>query len=154
MASDTTFALEHFKKNKAEEREDRKDKIILYIKKNPGQSIYKIAKELEIPRTSIPKLLDELIEEEEIKREIDFSPGTKREKFAYYIRTIDDFSFDNFSEENLKNKEFGKFTLRLMKSTQKNGNPFHLILNDGSKHLFSVNDNIEKHIKELIGIQF
>ncbi len=154
MASNTSYALEKFKENKAERREDRKDKIILYIKNNPGRSTYKIALDNEIPRTSLPKLLDELIEEEEIKCKIEFSPGTKREKFAYYVRTIDDFSFNNFSEDNLRNKEFGKFTLRLMKSTQKNRNSFHIILNDGTKHLVSPSDKVEKKIKELIDIEF
>lgn len=153
MKSNTISALEQFKKNKEEQREDRKDRITLYIKKYPGQSIYSIAMNLAIPRTSIPKLLDELIEEEEIKVISEFSSGTKRKKFAYYIRTIDDFSFDNFSEENLRNKEFRKFTLRLMKSTQKNGKSFHIILNDGSKHLISVNDSIKKKIEELTDIQ-
>ncbi len=154
MASKTTFAREQFKFNKEDIREERKDQIILYIKQKPGQSIYQIAKDLGIPRSSIPKLLYELLEEEEIKAQDGFSGKTKRKKKSFFVRTLDDFSFDNFTEINLQNKEFGKFTYRLMKSTLKNKGSFNLILIDKSVVKIEKHDDLSNKIKELTGLGF
>lgn len=154
MVSKTTFAREQFKFNKEEKREERKDQIVLYLKQKPGQSIYQIAKYLGIPRSSLPKLLDELVEEEEIKVQDEFSGKTKRKKKSYFVRTLDDFSFDNFTEANLRNKEFGKFTYRLMKSTLKNKGSFNLILRDKSVVKIENHDDLSDKIKELTGLDF
>ncbi|MHA2031811.1 MAG: hypothetical protein ACW99Q_20725 [Candidatus Kariarchaeaceae archaeon] len=148
MEYKASSALEQFKKNKETEREERKDEIILYLKKNPGQSIYFISKQTGIPRSSLPKLLRELVEEEELKVIEEPSGNTKRMKKAYYITTLDDFSFNNY----LKNQEFQKLTLKLMKSTLKNKGSFNLILSDESTVLINKNDNLKKKLLEY-GIQ-
>ncbi|MCE7733586.1 MAG: MarR family transcriptional regulator [Candidatus Heimdallarchaeota archaeon] len=141
-------AVEQFKKNKEDEREERKDKIILFIKKNPGKSIYYISKEIGIPRTSLPKLLNELVDEEELKVVEENSGNTKRLKKAYYITTIDDFSYDNFIANNLKNKDFNKLTLKLMKSTLKNKGSFSLILPDEAVVKIKNYEDLKKKLLE------
>ncbi|MCE7735082.1 MAG: hypothetical protein GPJ54_09410 [Candidatus Heimdallarchaeota archaeon] len=154
MASETTLARAQFKLNNEEKREERKDQILLFLKQNPSQSIYQIAKDLRIPRSSLPKLLDELIEEEEIKVKNDFSGKTMRKKKSFSVRTLDDFSFDNFTEINLQNKEFGKFTFRLMKSTLKYKGSFNLILSDKSVNKIEKHDDLPDKIKKLTGLEF
>ena len=107
------------------------------IEEKPGLTAYSLSKLFGFPLSSTQNLLTELFDELEIKYKEVKEDG--RLKKRVYLRTIDDFTHDNFNYETIDHP----WTKRLMKGARAQKMEVTFIMPDGSEQILMPDESIE-----------
>ncbi|OLS22550.1 MAG: hypothetical protein HeimC2_29240 [Candidatus Heimdallarchaeota archaeon LC_2] len=122
------------------QKERRKEKLLKFIMNNLGETAYSLSKKLEIPRTTILDILNELEGDLQIKYVELIEKG--RTKKTIHTRTIDDFHHDRFNFEAINIP----LIRRLVENAQRSEIVVTFDMLDGSTKILMPKDDLQKFI--------
>ncbi len=140
MPRDTTKATQQFIKNKKIEREKRKEKLIEFIRMNPGETAYSISKNTGWPLKTVQNLLFELEDDLEIKIESEVENGRVKNKVM--LRSAFDLTWTNFTEANLTDP----IGMQLVKNSLRKHIPVSIHNDDGTTVIIETLEELELYI--------